>query len=82
MANEQIIREIKPDCTLTPLVHQYNNLDSKVQVVIGGYPILAIRDFIVRSNDFDTIYEKFQIMMSKYEKKDLNFDPQYLFIDH
>jgi hypothetical protein len=67
---------------MTPLVHQYNNLDSKIQVVIGGYPILAIRDYIVRSNDFDTIYQNFHMMIKKFEERKLNFDPQFLFLDH
>ena len=74
--------EMLPDCFFTPIVHQYNNLDDKVQVVIGGYPILALRDMIVKNYEFDELYEHFSTMLQKFQDNDLSFDPQYLMIDH
>ena len=53
-----------------------------MQVVIGGYPILALRDMIVRNHEFQELYDIFKIMLDKFEQKELSFDPQYLLIDH
>ena len=73
---------LEPDWFLTTLVHQYNNLNSNLQLVIGGYPQLALRDFIVRSYSFDQIYGAFGEMLSEFNKGKLNFDPQYLMTDY
>ena len=75
-------KELLPDCFLTTLVHQYNNLDSNVQLVIGGYPILAMRDQVVRNYEHDELYAHFQTMLEQFRKNNLTFDPQYLMVDH
>ncbi|CAI2364467.1 unnamed protein product [Moneuplotes crassus] len=74
--------ELLPDCFLTPLIHQYNNLDTKVQCIVGGYPILALRDMVVRNHTFDEIYDNFKLMMEMYQSGEVTFDPTYLFQDY
>ena len=81
-ASEIASLELEPDCFLTTLVHQYNNLNTNLQLVIGGYPHLALRDYIVRSYKFEEIYGVFGDMLMEFQKGKLSFDPQYLMTDY
>lgn len=74
--------DLYPDCFLTPLVHQYNNMNQNTQLVIGGYPILALRDQVVRNYESDELESHLNTMIHQYADSNLGFDPQYLMIDH
>jgi len=69
-----------PDCFLTTLIHQYNNLDTNIQLVIGGYPKIALRDQVVRSISFEQLEDHFYAMIDQFKDNNLSFDPQYLMI--
>jgi hypothetical protein len=82
LASESLTDDLMPDWFFTALVHHYNNLDGNVQLVIGGYPVLALRDQIVRNYSMDELKDHFDTMIDQFEKNNLNFDPQYLMADH
>ena len=67
---------------MTTLIHQYNNLDTNIQLVFGGYPKLALRDQIVKNYSFEELDAYFDQMLEFLKQGKYNYNPEFLMIDH